>query len=157
MRHPPASPPAENHPPLTTCYQQRQWSILVLIAGSLCMNLSWHVSMAAETWTQWRGPGRNGIASGPSPPLTWSHEKNIRWKTALPGSGISSPILWNNRVFVTAAEREHPDQLHLICLDRKDGSILWQRRFWGTAPTRFHSTKSSMASPNSRLTIYKWC
>ena len=119
---------------------------LLITACLLLIGLVDRQGLAGEPWTQWRGPQSNGIASGPSP-LTWSATENVRWKTALPGSGISSPILWKNRIFVTAAEREHPDQLHLICLSRKDGSILWHRRFWGTAPTRFHSTKSSMASP----------
>ena len=120
---------------------------LFLVAGCLASGFTVRPVIPAELWTQWRGPERNGIASGPSPPLNWSATENILWKTALPGSGISSPIVWKDRIFVTAAEREHPDQLHLICLSRKDGSIRWQRNFWGTAPTRFHSTKSSMASP----------
>lgn len=125
-------------------YQQ----IYLFIAGCLLLgNYASRPGLAAEPWTQWRGPERNGIASGASPPLTWSATENVRWKTPLPGSGISSPILWKDRILVTAAERERPNQLHLICLSRQDGSILWQRRFWGTAPTRFHSTKSSMASP----------
>ena len=147
MRHASISPAVANHPAISSQYRLLRLIGLLLIAGCLGNQLMGSSSMAAEPWTQWRGPQRNGIASGPSPPLTWSAEKNVRWKTALPGSGISSPIIWKNRIFVTAAEREHPDQLHLICLSRKDGSILWQRQFWGTAPTRFHATKSSMASP----------
>ncbi|MCP4816235.1 MAG: PQQ-binding-like beta-propeller repeat protein, partial [Planctomycetaceae bacterium] len=147
MRHAPTPPSVANHPAISPQHPLLRLIALLLIAGSLGNQLIGSSSTAAEPWTQWRGPQRNGIASGPSPPLSWSADKNVRWKTALPGSGISSPIIWKDRIFVTAAEREHPDQLHLICLSRKDGSILWQRRFWGTAPTRFHATKSSMASP----------
>jgi outer membrane protein assembly factor BamB len=132
---------------MSTKRETRKRLCLVIASCWLLNGFTTHQVIAAEPWTQWRGPERNGIASGPSPPLTWSATENVRWKTALPGSGISSPIFWENRIFVTAAEREHPDQLHLICLSRDDGSILWQRRFWGTAPTRFHATKSSMASP----------
>jgi outer membrane protein assembly factor BamB len=61
--------------------------------------------------------------------------------------GISSPITWQDRIFIAAAERQRPDQLHLLCISRSDGSVLWHRRWWGTAPTRFHASKSSMASP----------
>lgn len=70
------------------------------------------------------------------------------WKTALPGSGISTPVIWEDRVFITSSDGAKQDELHLICLSRDDGRELWHLRFWGTSPTLYHATKSSMASPS---------
>ena len=55
-------------------------------------------------WPAFRGPSGTGVAAvGETAPTDWSPDKNIRWKTPLPGRGHSTPIIWNNRVFVTAA------------------------------------------------------
>ena len=54
-------------------------------------------SNPTKYWPQWRGPLATGVAPNANPPLEWSEEKNIRWKTQLPGSGISTPIVWVNR------------------------------------------------------------
>src|SRR5262245_43655018 len=54
-------------------------------------------------WNQWRGPSGTGVASNAKPPVEWSSTKNIRWKTELPGKGHSSPVLWDDLLFVTAA------------------------------------------------------
>ena len=115
----------------------------------LCLAFIFSASreLTAQQWSQWRGENRNGIKQRASIPTDWSASENIQWKTPLPGMGISSPIVWQDRIFVATAERQRPDQLHLLCLSRRDGSVLWHRRWWGTAPTRFHSSKSSMASP----------
>lgn len=100
----------------------------------------------AENWTRWRGSDGNGLS-----PLaaaeTWTAEQNIGWRVKLPGSGISSPIVWENRVFITAAEGPRQSELHVQCLALDGGRTLWHRRLWGTSPTLFHATKGGMASP----------
>jgi outer membrane protein assembly factor BamB len=85
----------------------------------------------AENWPQWRGPRGDGTAAGTGYPTRWSATENVAWKTPLPGRGHSSPVAWGDRVFVTAALEEGDptaakDRL-LLCLDRKDGGILWQK------------------------------
>ena len=60
-------------------------------------------SEAVRYWPQWRGPLGTGVAPHADPPVEWSEEKNIRWKIALPGSGHSAPVVWGDRVFLTAA------------------------------------------------------
>ena len=60
-------------------------------------------SNPTKYWPQWRGPLATGVAPNANPPLEWSEEKNIRWKTHLPGSGISTPIVWKNHIFITTA------------------------------------------------------
>lgn len=64
---------------------------------------------SADQWGQWRGPLANGIAPGGDPPTQWSEEKNIRWKTSIPGHGLSTPIVWGDLVFIQTAVRADGD------------------------------------------------
>jgi outer membrane protein assembly factor BamB len=54
-------------------------------------------------WPQWRGPLGTGAAPMADPPITWSETQNVKWKVKLPGSGDSTPIVWENRIFVLSA------------------------------------------------------
>lgn len=102
----------------------------------------------ADDWPGWRGAARNGVSSETGLPLSWSEKEGVLWKAALPGSGISNPIVWGDRVFITSSDGRDQDELHLICLRRDDGGEKWHLRLWGSAPTLYHPTKSSMASPS---------
>ncbi len=102
----------------------------------------------AENWAGWRGPNRNGVSSETGIATNWSATDGVLWKAAVPGSGISNPIIWNDRVFLTASDGKNLSNLHVICLSRDTGEKLWHLQFWGTAPTRYHNNKSSMASPS---------
>lgn len=57
----------------------------------------------ADQWHQWRGPLANGVAPHADPPLEWSEDKNIKWKVDLPGEGTSTPIIWNDQIFILTA------------------------------------------------------
>ena len=73
-----------------------------------------------KQWGQWRGPLATGFAPAANPPTEWSETKNIRWKTPLPGLGHSSPVVWDNYIYLTSAvpqgEKlpvpEHPPGAH---------------------------------------------
>lgn len=108
----------------------------------------WAPSVDAENWPGWRGPERTGISSETEIPIEWSAAEGVLWKAALPGSGISNPIIWEDRVFVTSSDGPKQDELHLICLARDDGAKRWHLRLWGTSPTLYHATKSNMATPS---------
>jgi outer membrane protein assembly factor BamB len=129
---------------------------------------------AAENWPQWRGPGGQGVSTERTLPLEWAPDRNVAWKTELPGSGLSSPIVWGDRVFVTAVvEGEivpgakavthtvdgeawvHPasisaDRTHafkVVALDARTGRILWERTpYEGTVYDARHR-RSSFAGP----------
>jgi outer membrane protein assembly factor BamB len=58
-----------------------------------------------QNWPQWRGPLANGVAPEANPPSEWSQSRNVRWKVPVPGSGNSSPIVWQNKVFIQTAIR----------------------------------------------------
>jgi outer membrane protein assembly factor BamB len=60
-------------------------------------------SASAEEWPGWRGLSLEGRVPSPTVPISWSKTHNIRWKTSLPGSGYSSPVVSNNSVYVTTA------------------------------------------------------
>ncbi|HVW36998.1 MAG TPA: PQQ-binding-like beta-propeller repeat protein [Pirellulales bacterium] len=119
------------------------WRASLLAAASCLLAFG---QARGENWPGWRGPQRTGISGESNLPLKWSEKEGELWKVELPGSGISNPIVWEDRVFVTASEGPKQDELQLICLARDDGRELWRLRLWGTAPTLYHATKSNMAS-----------
>ena len=59
---------------------------------------------ALDNWPQWRGPLADGTAPHGDPPLKWDDKTNVKWKTALPGQGASTPVVWGDKVFVLTAE-----------------------------------------------------
>ncbi len=62
------------------------------------------VSSAVPTnWPQWRGPDSQGISNEKNLPTEWSETKNIHWKTSVPGNSLSSPIIWDKKIFLTSA------------------------------------------------------
>src|SRR5262245_10992396 len=70
------------------------------------------------TWPQWRGPNQDGHSADPRVPLRWGPGDNLKWQTDLPGFGNSSPVVWGERVFLTAATRTGTERW-VLCLDRK--------------------------------------
>jgi outer membrane protein assembly factor BamB len=88
-----------------------------------------------SNWPAWRGPLANGIAPKSNPPVSWSESNNIKWKTAIPGKGFSTPIVWDKYIFVTTAipkggvpgSETMPYRFSVVALNRADGKILWER------------------------------
>ena len=106
------------------------------------------LTVQAENWPGWRGPQRTGLTTDTGVVTKWSPTENILWKSPVPGTGISNPVVWGDRVFVTASEGREQGELHVICFDTKTGRELWHQRLWGTAPTLFFYAQSGMASPS---------
>jgi outer membrane protein assembly factor BamB len=69
--------------------------------------LAWSLAgtVTAENWPTWRGPAANGVAPGGNPPTEFSESKNVQWKTKVPGSGSSTPVIWGDQVFIMTAEK----------------------------------------------------
>lgn len=78
---------------------------------------------APANWPQFRGPNSQGVAENAKPPVAFGPDEALLWKTPLP-SGVSSPCIWGDRIFVTAFDVERK-QLETICLDRKSGKSVW--------------------------------
>ncbi len=97
--------------------------------------------LLAGDWKQFRGPGIGDAAAGEQIPA----KLKIDWKTNLPGRGLSSPIVINDRVYVTAASGPKQDRLHVFCFATKDGKTQWERQLKATGRTMAHS-KTNVAS-----------
>ena len=127
-------------------------------------------------WSSWRGPLGNGSAGSQNPPTQWAEEteqspaKNIAWKVEVPGHGSSSPIVWEDRIYLTTAiETDRPGEstaleehdrrskppptvvweFAVLALNRDDGSLIWQKKLIEVVPHEgAHATNSnSSASP----------
>jgi outer membrane protein assembly factor BamB len=75
----------------------RRWflgSLTVAVLGT---------TLQAANWPQWRGPAGQGVSDEASLQSEWTANRNVAWKTAIPGRGHSSPIVWGSRVFLTTA------------------------------------------------------
>ncbi|VTT98597.1 Pyrrolo-quinoline quinone OS=Pedosphaera parvula (strain Ellin514) GN=Cflav_PD1224 PE=4 SV=1: PQQ_3: PQQ_2 [Gemmataceae bacterium] len=81
---------------------------------------------AAEDWPGWRGPRSDGTVTETGFPLTWTAKDNVRWKTELPGTGHSSPVVGKGKVFVAGCVEAEKKRV-LYCVDRATGKILWEK------------------------------
>lgn len=143
-------------------------SVILLAAPAICE--------VAGDWPRWRGPFDTGMARG-DVALRWSDSENIAWKIAIPGLGNSSPVIWENRLFLTTALPTEPLQprassgsggsggrgagdpseqpehsLIVMAIDRRTGKVLWQQTARKLKPHEgFHQRYGSHAS-NSPVT-----
>jgi outer membrane protein assembly factor BamB len=123
---------------------------------------------AAQNWPSFRGPSASGVADEQNLPVSWdaSRGSGIRWKTRIPGLAHSSPIVWRDQVFVTTAISSRADpsfkrglygegdasddlsaqQWKLICVDRKDGKIVWERTAYEGTPKEKRHMKATYAN-----------
>ena len=102
-------------------------SLLRLIAAwSACVVLGVADSRAAEpAWDRFRGPNGSGISEATTVPAAWT-DADYNWRVDLPGPGISSPVIWGERLFVTAADEEKLER-YLLCYAAADGKLLWKQ------------------------------
>jgi len=110
--------------------------LLLLVLGS--------ASARAENWPRFRGPTGQGLSSETNLPLRWSPTSNVLWKTAVPGAGWSSPIVWEDRIFLTSTT-EGGAGCRVICLDRSSGKTLFNREVFRQVP-RHKERKNSHAT-----------
>jgi outer membrane protein assembly factor BamB len=101
------------------------------------------ISDAAENWPQWRGPYFNGSTKEQNLPSQWSKTENVAWVTPLPGYSGATPVVWGNSVFVSSPDEQK--NLLLLCLDRKNGQVQWQRK---VASGNFEKGRNNSASPS---------
>ena len=123
---------------------------------------------APRPWPQFRGPGASGNGDGQGAPSAWdvATGSGVRFKTPVPGIGLSSPVVWGGRIFVTTAvsgkgdmtfrtglygdttsvEDASEHSFRLYALDATTGKILWDREVYRGAPSVRRHTKSSLAN-----------
>lgn len=125
------------------------YSLSIALAAGALLGLSTSAP-AQEHWPHWRGPLQTGESKTANPPITWSADENIRWKTEIPGRGNGTPVVWGERVFVLSAEgfgeqieieeaeggrgrrgdddkkrTRQKQRFHVVALNRADGSVAW--------------------------------
>ncbi len=103
-------------------------------------------STNAGDWPQFRGPGGRAVSEEKGLPVKWSVTENVRWRAELPGRGVSSPVVADGRIYVTAASMYRERRLHVLCFDAANGEKMWERQLAATGNTMRHP-KTSMAAP----------
>src|SRR5262249_44195965 len=94
-------------------------------------------------WPQFRGPNSSGLGDG-KPPVEFGPDQNALWKTAV-GAGLSSPIVWEGRIFLTEFDRAKK-QFATLCIDRGTGKILWRRTITPEQIEKVHAISSPAAA-----------
>jgi outer membrane protein assembly factor BamB len=92
------------------------------LGASLLLLIALVETAAADNWPNWRGPHYNGVAPEGDYPTTWSSTQNVRWKLELPGKGSSTPIVWEDHIYLTCGIEGTNT---VLCVDRQ-GKVLWQ-------------------------------
>ena len=103
-----------------------------------------------EDWPQFRGPGGQGLAAGEGLPLQWNERLNVTWKTPIPGSGWSSPVILGEQIWMTSA-LDRARSLRAICVSRSTGEVVHDVEIFRlTNAGRIHR-KNGHASPTPVL------
>jgi len=103
---------------------------------------------AGEAWPAFRGPQGDGAVTGAKLPLRWSEAENVRWKTAIPHLGWSTPVVQDHRVWLTSATTNGQDYF-AFCVDAASGKILFEKRlFHCDKPEPLGNAVNCYASPS---------
>jgi outer membrane protein assembly factor BamB len=127
-----------NHDRLSVSIRVHPWLLSIAL-------LFFAAITSAENWPTWRGPRLDGTSIEKNIPVHWSAASNLIWKTELPGAGHASPVVWENRIFTVTALSQSEARV-LLCLDRKEGKILWQQTVLTSPMERKHSLNSHASS-----------
>jgi outer membrane protein assembly factor BamB len=108
--------------------------------------LTLSTTVNAGNWPAFRGPNGNGVAESKAGPTQWSETSNIRWKTAIHGKGWSSPVIWDNQIWMTTAT-EDGKELFAVCVDRETGKVVHDLKVFTVERPAFCHAFNSYASP----------
>src|SRR5579871_3500890 len=136
------------------------------VAALCCLLLT---PLFGENWPGFRGPGARGVAENPALPVVWNVQagSNIAWKTAIPGLGLSSPVVWDDLIFLTTAISSNPamifesklkgerddrqdsaeQEFRVLAVDKRSGRIVWNQLAVRSKPRVLRHPHNSYASP----------
>lgn len=100
---------------------------------------------AEDNWTQFRGPTGRGHTADKDVATEWSAD-SVKWTAELKGSGQSSPVNWGDKLFLTSAAQDGSER-YVFCLDRKDGSLIWEKTI-ASPHTETPHKMNSFATPS---------
>jgi outer membrane protein assembly factor BamB len=133
-----------------------------MVARMKILTLSWLgaffvTAVHSADWPAWRGADGLGHTPERNLPIRWSEHENVKWKAPLPDRGNSTPIVQGNKVFVTQA-LEKENERTLMCFNRADGRLLWQKGVTWTAKEESHETNpfcsSSPVTDGERVIVW---
>lgn len=111
--------------------------VALSLAVCFAVSLSLRSVSAESNWPRWRGPQQDGHSTEIGFPKKWD-KSSVVWKKALPGEGQSVPIVWGDRIFLTTALNRGAERV-VLCLDRKNGDIIWKQSVWKGTPEPSHT------------------
>ncbi len=115
--------------------------ILILITVASCV-----VIEANEQWSQFRGHYGNGIIKSTSAPINWSENTNIDWKTPIHDRGWSSPVIWNDQIWMTTATKDG-NKMYAICVNKLSGKIEHDLHVFDVKSPQAITNENTYASP----------
>ena len=122
-------------------YQTLRNTLIYLLAIFVLVDNSF-----ADNWHRWRGPNNDGISQATEAPLHWSQTENVRWRLPLPGEAASTPVVWEDKIFLTSADG---NTLVLMCIST-EGEELWKRTIaHGNQVVRRGEGNSAAPSPTT--------
>jgi len=95
----------------------------------------------SQNWPCWRGPNGDGTSSETNLPVHWDSNKNVVWKSVVPGIGHSSPIIWDDKLFTSSAISETQEKV-LLCYNSQTGDLIWQKTVVKSALEGKHNDNS---------------
>lgn len=126
-------------------FQRRGTLTTHMRGGSVCLFavLMLATTAQAENWPGWRGPRGDGTSTEKNLPIKWSKTENVAWRLALPGAAGATPVIWNDRIFLTSVDG---DDLVLISAST-DGKELWKKPV-ATGNRKVRGDEGNLASPS---------
>ncbi len=112
------------------------------------------ISKAEINWPGWGGPAGSSQSAETGLPIKWTAD-NVLWKANLKGIGQSTPVIWGQQIFLTAA-LENGKQRIVCCLDRRDGKLLWEQAAWTGEPEESHKMNgwaSATCATNGKIVV----
>ena len=127
------------------------------LSGVLTLTVLLAAPLASANWPNWRGPEGTGAAPTGTPPTTWSETENVKWKVPIPGTGQSTPVIWDDKIILLAASDAGGGEwaFDVVCMSRADGAILWKQTAAKEVPQEGHHPTGSFA-PYSAVTDGKF-
>ncbi len=163
---------------------KRQLSIQIFLSVLLLIfcKSAFSQQESDDNWEQWRGPLNTGVAVKGNPPVEFSETKNLKWKTAIPGKGHATPVVWGDKIIVQTAVAtdeiapEAPDgagegsrmapnqtdrihEFRVLLVDKNDGQIIWNTlvtREWPRENTHELGSWASNSPCTDGERIYAW-
>jgi len=120
-------------------------SLLFCFISTICLFSSGQVSSQEMNWTHFRGSSLNGIALNENIPLKWD-DSGIKWKTKIHDNGYSSPVVYNNQIWVTTA-KPYGKELYAVCTDFKTGKIIYDIKVFTPDQVEGKHSLNTYASP----------